>query len=175
MKGSYQVGDRVERFSCGAGPAGWRYAGVRDDGDAVDLVLDEAGRVLRLTAEHDGWPVRGGVLGDEVLWVRGTEEHRARAAGFTGTSPAYDVAVARLLGLGVGETRQVALVEVTEPVGAARTVQHGWARTAGPEPDVERYEVADLQTGERWVLHLSGEVVVSREGRNPAHLQTLTR
>jgi hypothetical protein len=175
VKGSYQVGDRVERFSCGAGPAGWRYAAVRDDGDTVELVLDEAGRLVRLTAEHDGWLVRGGVLGEEVLWVRGADEHRARAVGFTGTSPSYDVAVARALGLGVGDSRRVTLVELTEPVGAARTVEHGWARTAGPEDGVDRYEVADLQTGERWVLHLAGEVLVSREGRHPAHLLTLTR
>jgi hypothetical protein len=110
-----------------------------------------------------------------VLWVRGAQEHRAVASGFTGTSPGYDVATARLLDLQVGEVRQLRLVELAEPVAAARTVSQAWARTEAPEPDVERYEVADLDTAERWVVHLSGGVLVSREGACPAHLLTLTR
>ncbi len=173
MKGSYRVGPVDERFSCGAGPAGWRYVGTRAGGDTVDLTVDAAGRAVRLLAHHDGWELRGGSAGGEVLWVRGEEEHRAGAAGFTGSSPAYDLATARMLGLQVGQTRRVTLVEVSEPVAAARTVEHGWARTEGPEPDVDRYEVADLQTGERWVLHLSGEVLVSREGARTAALTAL--
>lgn len=171
MRGSYAVGDRVERFSCGPGPIGWRYTSTTDLGDSLDLVLDDDGRVRRVVADLDGWEVRGGVVGDEVVWVRGEQEHTATAAGFTGSSPAYDLATARLLGLAVGETRRVTLIELTEPVGAARTVIRGWARTAGPEEGVDRYEVADLDSGERWVLHLAGEVLVSRErGPHPAHL-----
>ena len=173
MKGSYRIGSVAERFSCGAGPAGWRYVGTRAGGDTVDLTVDMAGRTVRLLAQHDGWELRGGSVGEEVLWVRGEDEHRAAAAGFTGSSPAYDLATARMLGLQVGQTRRVTLVEVSEPVAAARTVEHGWARTEGPEPDVDRYEVADLQTGERWVLHLSGEILVSREGARTAALADL--
>jgi hypothetical protein len=172
VKGSYRVGEQVERFSCGAGPAGWRYVGTRE-GDSVDLTIDDTGRVIRLLAQHDGWELRGGSVGDEVLWVRGEDEHRATASGFTGSSPAYDLATATLLHLEVGETRSLALVEITEPVAGARTVEHAWARTAGPEPDVDRYEVADLQTGERWVLHLSREVLISREGARQAALTDL--
>lgn len=173
MRGSYRVGEVAERFSCGAGPAGWRYTSTTELGDSLDLTVDDDGRVRRLVAVLDGWEVRGGAVGEELLWVRGETEHRAAAAGFTGSSPAYEVAVARWLGLDVGASSRVALVELTEPVGAARTVQQSWTRTAGPEPDVDRYEVADLATGERWVLHLAGEVLVSREGRSPAVLVEL--
>jgi hypothetical protein len=173
VRGSYRIGEVVERFSCGAGPAGWRYVSSRDDGDTLDLTVDDDGRVRRLLADLDGWPVKGGSAGDELLWVRGEQEHAATAAGFTGGSPAFDLAVARLLHLEVGETVKVTLVELTEPVGAARTVVHGWARTEGPEPGVDRYEVADLSTGERWVLHLAPEVLVSREGARTAVLTEL--
>ena len=64
-------------------------------------------------------------------------------------------------------------MELTAPVGAARTVTHGWARTADPEDGVMRFEVADLQTAERWVLHVADQVVVSREGARPAVLTSL--
>lgn len=175
MKGRYRVGGvEEEEFSCGAGPQGWRYVGSRH-GDALDLTVDAAGRCVRLLASFDGWDVRGGSVGEEVLWTRGEDEHVATAAGFTGSSPAFDLATARLLGLQVGQSRQLALVELTEPVAAARTVTQAWVRTDGPEPDIERYEVADLDTGERWVVHLSGGVLVSREGSRPAHLVSLTR
>ena len=173
LRGSYRVGDLTERFSCGAGPLGWRYTSTTDLGDTLDLTVDEDGRVRRVQAQFDGWDVRGGTTGPEVLWVRGEDEHRAIAAGFTGVSPAFDLATARLLNLGVGESAKVTLVALTDPVGAARTVHHGWARTAGPEPEVDRYEVADLDTGSRWVLHVSAQVLVSREGERPAHLVAL--
>lgn len=174
MKGSYQLADSQEHFSCGPGPLGWRYTSRTTHGDTLDLVLETHGVVRRMEADFDGWAVRGGVVGDEVVWVRGEQEHSAGAKGFTGESPAFDLAVARLLALDVGATVQVSLVELTSPVGAARTVRHGWARTADPEPGVQRYEVADLATAERWVLHVSGEVLVSREGSRPAVLSGLT-
>lgn len=174
MRGSYRVGEVIEDFSCGAGPLGWRYTSRTDLGDSLDLTVDDDGRVRRIVAVLDGWEIRGGAVGEEVLWVRGEDEHVAAAAGFTGLSPALDLAVARLLALEVGQTAQVTLVELTEPVGAARTVTHGWARTAGPEPGVDRYEVADLATAERWVLHLAAEVLVSREGVRPAVLVDLS-
>ena len=166
MKGTYRVGNVEEAFTT---DGGW-YLGQRADGDRVELFDDG-----RLVALHDGWEVRGGRVGPDLVWVRGDDEHQATASGFTGTSPAYDVATARLLSLAVGERRQLKLVEIAEPVAAARTVTHAWARTEGPEPDVARYEVADLDTGERWVLHLSDGVLVSREGARPAHLVSLTR
>ena len=179
MKGSYAVGDDIEGFSCGSGPAGWRYVGTRAAGDSVDLTVDTSGRVLRLLVEQDGWVLRGGSAGQELVWLRGEDEHRAVAVGFAGSSPAFDLVVARMLALSVGSSQRVTLVEVCEPVAATRTVVHAWARTACEESGVDRYEVTDLDTAERWVLHLSGEVLVSREGasdrggldeRAPAHL-----
>ncbi len=169
MRGRYQVGERVERFSCGGG----RYTSTDEFGDTLDLTVDDQGRVRRLLAAFDGWEVRGGSVGEELYWVRGEDEHTAKAAGFTGSSPGFDLAMVRMLGLAVGESKRVTLVELAQPIGAARTVTHGWARTEGPEPGVDRYEVADLDTAERWVLHVAGEVLVSREGRFPAHLREL--
>jgi hypothetical protein len=173
VRGTYRVGEVVERFSCGAGPAGWRYTSTTDVGDTLDLTVDDDGRVRRLVAVLDGWEVRAGSVGDQVLWVRGDQEHRARADGLTGSSPAYEVALARGLRLEVGAARDLVLVEITEPVGAARTVRQRWARERGPEPDVDRWVVSDLDTGQRWVLHVSGEVLVSREGRAAAWLSEL--
>jgi hypothetical protein len=168
VRGSYRRADTVEHFTCGAG----RYTSRTDDGDTLDLTTDH-GRVRRLVADFDGWTVKGGSVGDELLWVRGEEEHRAVAAGFTGDSPAFDVAVARMLGLDVGATAQVLLVELMLPVGAARTVRQGWGRVESPDPEVERYEVADLATAERWTVNLAGPVVISREGSRPVVLDTL--
>jgi hypothetical protein len=173
MRGTYLVDGVEERFSCGPGPAGWRYTSRTEHGDTLDLTTDTHGLVRRMEADFDGWQVRGGMVGEEVLWVRGSQEHSARAAGFTGESPAFDLAVARMLALEIGATAQVALVELTAPVGAARTVRRGWARTEDTDDGVARYEVADLATADRWVLHVSGPVVVSREGSRPAVLTAL--
>ncbi len=123
---------------------------------------------------HDGWVVRGGVVGGVAEWVRGEEPGSAAASGFTGSSPAYDVALARHLAMGVGERRRLALVEVTEPVGAVRTVRREWARVAWAERDVECYEVTDPDTGAGSVLHVAGDVLLSRAGPGPATLATLT-
>ncbi|MGZ6826300.1 MAG: hypothetical protein ACXVGH_05865 [Mycobacteriales bacterium] len=164
MKGRYRVGGVVEVFTCDDE----RYDGRRVDGDSLVLTAD------RVVAVHDGWEVRGGVLGGELLWVRDGTEHRARAVAFTGTSPAYDVGLARRLRLGAGERARVRLVELTEPVGAARTVEQEWARGADPEEGVARYDVADLATGETWVVHLADGVLVSREGARTAWLEALT-
>lgn len=160
MRGRYQVGDRLEAFSL----VGDRYV-------TAGLVLDLA--TGRFEAEYDGWVLRGGAVASEALWVRGEEEHRADAVGFTGTSPAWDLAVARVLALDVRQSRRLALVELTEPVGAARTVRRTWTRAAAGEADLARYDVDDADTGERTVLHLAGDVLVSREGPRPAHLLDL--
>ena len=160
MRGSYQHADRVEAFTL----VGDRYV-------TAGLVLDLA--TGRFEAEYDGGVLRGGVVGGEALWVRGEDQHRAEASAFTAVSPAYDVTVAKLVDLAVGESRRIALVELIEPVGAARTVRRTWSRTASAEPDVARYEVDDADTGERSVLHVAGHVLVSREGPHPAHLLKL--
>lgn len=160
MRGSYQLVGRVEVFSL----VGDRYV---TPGLVLDLISG------RFEAEYDGWALRGGAVGGEALWTRGEEQHRAQAAGFTAASPAYDIAVARLLDLAPGESRKLALVELCEPVGAARTVRRTWTRTACDERDLHRYEVDDVDSGERSVLHLAGDVLVSREGRDPTHLLDL--
>ena len=177
----------VERFSCAPGPAGWRYVGERADPATgaplgrLDLTVDGSGRTVRLHVEAGGWELRGGSLGSEVLWRRGEQEHCAPAAGFTGTSPAYAVATARLLALEVGERRRVGLVAVTEPALATRAVDEGWALTGVEQREgleVARYEVADLTTGERRVVHRAGDVVVAADGVVLADLDgppTLTR
>ena len=158
----------LERFRSGPGPAGWRCVSDRTDAASgallsrLDLVLDATGRTLRLRAEAGGWELRGGATGPDLLWRRGEQERTERAAGFTGPSPAYDVACARLLALAVGESRRLRLVQVSEPVLAALTVDLSWALTAVEERrglEVAPYEVDDLATGGRGVLHLAGEVV----------------
>jgi hypothetical protein len=160
VRGTFQLADRVEAFTL----VGDRYV-------TTGLVLDLASG--RFEAEYDGWVLRGGVVGGVALWVRGEEQHRAEASAFTAVSPAYDVALARSLDLSMGQSRRLALVELTEPVGAARTVRRTWTRTASDEPDVARYDVDDADTGEHWVLNLAGQVLLSREGRWPAHLVDL--
>lgn len=155
--GVYRLADGgLERFSCAPGPAGWRYVS-----DRLDLTVDDLWVVVRLVVTRAGWEVRGGVVGPDVSWRRGGQEMSVRADGFTGPSPAYDVAAARQLRLAIGQSRRLRLVEVTEPVAATRTVDVQWARVA----DVlgtEQYEVDDLATGERRVVHLLGDVVVDR-------------
>ncbi|MCF2532708.1 hypothetical protein [Yinghuangia soli] len=175
----------VERFSCAPGPAGWRYRAVGDgDGRVTDVTLDARGRPVRVEAFAHGWRVRGGAAvvdgAAAVMWVRGPAdpegggeavEGEAKAQAFTGRSPAFLVGTARLLGLTVGASVRVRLVGLSEPALAPMTCDQGWALTeieehptpAGPLP-VARYEVADLATGERGVVHLAGDVVLSAPG-----------
>ena len=148
----------------------WSFDGETWRSAHLEVEVGPAG-VRRFSGDLDGWAVRGGAVGDRVLWVRDGEEHEAPAAGFTGDDPVWDVAVVRRVALGVGERVQLSLVHLDD-VGAALTVRQGWSRAADPEPDVQRYEVADLDTAERWEVHVSDDVPVS--GRRH-HLLTLTR
>lgn len=182
----------LERFSCAPGPAGWRYVSEVLSGDgetpqgSVDLAVDSWWRQVRLELRESGVTVRGGVSGREALWVRSANaggrgaEHAEEAVGFTGRSPAFLIALARLLRLEPGERVKVRLVEITEPALGAMRVEHGWtcAEVATHETDteplrVERYEVADLAAGEQRTVHLAGDVVVGasalelRELENP--------
>jgi hypothetical protein len=118
---------------------GWRW-----DEPGLHLRVDAAGVTTRLHVEGGGWVLRGGCVGDAVLWRRGDEEGEAVALGFAGASPAYDVAVALRLRLEVGESRRVRLVEVTQPVLATRLVDRQWSH-----PAQGRWVVDDLATGER--------------------------
>lgn len=177
-----------ERFSCAPGPAGWRYVSKTygPGGEVlgtVDLTLDSRARPLRMELRAGGWQVRGGAV-DGVAWVRtaadpagagpaGTDatEGHDRAHAFTGRSPGFLVATARLLRLDPGASARVRLVAFGEPVLAPRTLDQGWLlegvdtheTDSGPLL-VERYQVADLETGEQQVVHLAGDVVLAAAG-----------
>ncbi|BFV59006.1 hypothetical protein KCMC57_up41100 [Kitasatospora sp. CMC57] len=172
-----------ERFSCAPGPAGWRYVSktYAPDGAVLattDLTLDSRARPLRLELRSGGWLVRGGAV-DGVTWVRtaadGNPEHAAegydRAHAFTGSSPAFLIATARLLRLQPGSSSRVRLVAFTDPVLAPRTLDQGWLlesvqthETDSGPLQVEQYQVADLETGEQQIVHLAGDVVLAASG-----------
>jgi hypothetical protein len=176
----------VEVFSCAPGPSGWRYVSqtytaLNEPLGRVDVTVDAAWRQVRVQVTGGGWTLRGGLVGPDAVWVRspadaalgGDEgaEQTATAAGFTGRSPAFAVVTARLLGLSLLDRRRVRLVGVTEPACVALPVDEGWALVdvtehatdTGALP-VERYEVADLATAERRVVHLAGDVVLEAPG-----------
>ncbi|MBQ0987223.1 hypothetical protein KBZ10_22425 [Streptomyces sp. F63] len=171
-----------EHFHCAPGPSGWRYtARTTGPGGAhsgsVDLTTDQLGRPLRLELHAGDWQVRGAAL-DGVTWVR-TDPEGARATegnaparAFTGASPAFLVATARLLRLTPGgPAARVRLVALTAPVLAPRTVDQSWtllkseahATDSGPLT-VDAYQVTDLATGERHAVHLAGDVVLAAPG-----------
>ncbi|MFI9467407.1 hypothetical protein ACIHBQ_08035 [Streptomyces sp. NPDC052492] len=171
-----------EHFQCAPGTSGWRYVSqlTAPDGahlGSVDLTLDTLGRPLRLELHASSWQVRGAAL-DGVTWVRtdptGTHatEGNVRAHAFTGSSPAFLVATARLLRLtpSAAATR-VRLVAFTDPVLAPRTVDQSWALTdrethatdSGPLT-VDAYQVTALDTGEQHTVHLAGDVVLAAPG-----------
>ena len=199
----------VEVFSCAPGPSGWRYVSQVYDGSSaplgrVDVTVDDRWRQVRVQVKCGSWTVRGGVAGPEAVWVRaadalpgtapgappgaspgasaggsGGDEQTATAAGFTGRSPAFAVATARLLGLSLLGRRRVRLVAVTEPACLALPVDEGWALVDVTAHDtdsgplrVERYEVADLATAERRVVHLAGDVVLEAPGVELADLES---
>lgn len=180
-RGRYLTPAGEEEFDCAPGPAGWRYVsrllapgGGRAVG-SVDLTLDDLGRPLRLELVAGGWRVRGAAL-DGLTWVRmgaatgeDAQESNAPAQGFTGTSPAFLVATARLLRLTAADpTARVRLVDFAPPALAARTRQEAWTLlgsdvhpTDGGPLTVDNYGVDDLETGERRTVHLAGDVVLA--------------
>jgi hypothetical protein len=176
----------VEVFSCAPGPAGWRYVSqtylsTGEPVGRVDVTVDDAWRQVRVSVSGGGWTLRGGVTvsdtGSDAVWMRvadgvtSGEEQSLPAVGFTGRSPAFAVVTARLLRLGLLDRKRVRLVGVTEPSLATLPVDEGWALVDVTEHDtdegalpVERYEVADLATAERRVVHLAGDVVLEVPG-----------
>lgn len=167
-----------ERFSCGPEGGGWRYSAERSDGGTIELVADGRWRPARLQVTAGGNVLRGGAAGPELLWVTGGRERTARAAGFTGESPGLPVAIARSLRLAEGERLDVRVLELTTPSMAMRTVPQRWtlAETVrhdagGATLPVERYEVADLETGEVSEFHLAGDVVIAAPGIELVNLE----
>ncbi|MFJ3103274.1 hypothetical protein [Streptomyces sp. NPDC086835] len=171
-----------EHFQCAPGPSGWRYVSRTttpsgEDAGSVDLALDELGRPIRLELHAASWQVRGAAI-DGVTWVRtdptGTDarEGNAPAHAFTGTSPAFLVATARLLRLAPGApATRVRLVAFTDPVLAPRTVDQSWAlvKSEAHTTDnglltVDEYQVSALDTGEQHAVHIAGDVVLAAPG-----------
>ncbi|MFF1686241.1 MULTISPECIES: hypothetical protein [unclassified Streptomyces] len=179
-----------EHFHCAPGPSGWRYVSqtVTPSGDhsgSVDLAIDELGRPIRLELHSASWQVRGAAI-DGVTWVRtdptGTHatEGNAPAHAFTGTSPAFLVATARLLRLTpASPATRVRLVRFTDPVLAPLTLDQSWAllktkthaTDSGPL-NVDEYQVTDLNTGEQQAVHLAGDVVLAAPGIELEHLES---
>ncbi|WP_424213489.1 hypothetical protein ACN20G_16165 [Streptomyces sp. BI20] len=186
-----------EHFHCAPGPGGWRYTARRTAPDAgphapelgaVDLAVDDLGRPVRLELRGHGWQLRGAAL-DGVTWVRTdptdpTGEHaehgNVRAAAFTGASPAFLVATARLIAPRPGApATRVRLVRLTEPALAPRTEDLAWAllgtethpTDSGPLA-VDTHQVTDLATGEVHTVHLAGDVVLAAPGIELEDLDT---
>ncbi|POX40541.1 hypothetical protein [Streptomyces sp. Ru72] len=179
-----------EHFQCAPGPTGWRYVSQLttpsgDHAGSVDLALDELGRPIRLELHAASWQVRGAAL-DGVTWVRTdptgshATEGNVRAHAFTGTSPAFLVATARLLRLTPSSSAtRVRLVAFTDPVLAPRTVDQSWALIAREAHTtdnapliVDEYQVTALDTGERHTVHLAGDVVLAAPGIELEDLQS---
>jgi hypothetical protein len=145
--------------------------GERADGGRADLTVDARWRQIRVEITSAEWLLRGGIVGHDVLWVRAGTEHSAQAAGFLADSPGFLVAVARSLRLDPGADAVVPLVRLSGPALAPLTVTYRWLLAEittydtelAPLP-VERYEVADLATGEQFAVHLAGDVVLDAPG-----------
>jgi hypothetical protein len=180
----------AEHFHCATGPSGWRYTAQTttpsgDHAGSIDLTIDALGRPIRLEMHASAWQVRGAAL-DGVTWVRTdpTGEHaqegNAPAQAFSGASPAFLIATARLLGLAPGSpATRVRLVSFRPPVLAPLTIDQSWSlitRTAhstdsGSLP-VDNYRVADLATGEQLEVHIAGDVVLAAPGIELDELET---
>jgi hypothetical protein len=179
-----------EHFQCAPGPSGWRYVARTTTpsgapAGSVDLAVDERGRPIRLELRTAHWQVRGAAL-DGVTWVRTdpagahATEGTVRAHAFTGTSPAFLVALSRLLRLTPDspETR-VRLVAFAGPSLAPLTTDQSWslvnsethATDNGPLV-VDEYRVGDLSTGETHSVHLAGDVVLAAPGIELEELDT---
>ncbi|MFI0719115.1 hypothetical protein [Streptomyces sp. NPDC021224] len=179
-----------EHFHCATGPSGWRYTAqtTHPDGShagSVDLTVDDLGRPVRLELHAASWQVRAAAL-DGVTWVRSdpTGEHaqegNAPAHAFTGASPAFLVATARLLRLAPGgPAKRVRLVSFRPPVLAPLNVDQSWSlqsRTAHPADSgflpVDNFLVSDLASGEQHEVHLAGDVVLAAPGIELEDLDT---
>ncbi|MFF2310922.1 hypothetical protein ACFVVJ_04430 [Streptomyces albidoflavus] len=198
-KGRYSLHDphdhtplAEEHFHCAPGPHGWRYVAQlatptpeNDHLGSVDLTLDDLGRPLRLELHSGGWQVRGGAL-EGVTWVRtdptGQEatEGTAAAHAFTGNSPAFLVATARLLRLTTtSPPTRVRLVSFTGQALAPRTLDQQWAlrssethATDNGPLTVDEYLVGEVETGEQHTVHLAGDVILSAPGIELEDLET---
>lgn len=154
----------MERFTCGAGPAGWRYVATREQPGTgaplgrLDVVLSPGGAALRVQVATGGWLLRGGAVGPDLLWRRGDDERSERADGFTGSSPVWLLAAA-LRGGGHADPVRLRLVRLGDEALATSVVEQTWTRLAA-----ERWQVDDLGTGERGTVELAGDRVLRAPG-----------
>ncbi|WP_052852962.1 hypothetical protein [Streptomyces avicenniae] len=188
-KGRYRLHDPDDRtppadehFQCAPGPTGWRYVSRRTTvtgapSGSVDLTLDALGRPVRLELATGHWRVRAAAL-DGLTWVRmgadGTDaaQRTAEGRGFSGDSPAFLVATARLLRLTpAAPEARVRLVTFTAPHLAPRTHDQGWTLLGSEEHPTDsgpltvvHYRVDDLETGASGTVHLAGDVVLAAPG-----------
>jgi hypothetical protein len=151
---------------------GWRYVATDSAGGSVEVVVDDQWRQLRVDVARGGWRIRGGVTGRQLVWVRSggpdIEELSQRASGFVGCSPGLLIATARALALEPGGASTVSLVELAGDALAARLVRQRWRLAEVTEHQselrplrVERFEVADLDTGLLSELHLAEDVLLA--------------
>ena len=107
-------------------------------------------------------------------------EGNVQAHAFTGSSPAFLIATARLLRLTPDSpSKRVRLVRFTDPVLAPRTLDQSWslqkieahATDNGPL-SVAEYQVGDLDTGEQHTVHIAGDVVLAAPGLELEDLET---
>ncbi len=174
----------VERFRCAAEGSGWRYTSrlfTPDGADAgaVDVTVDLTGRPLRVAVDIGGWSLRGGRSGPDLLWVRrpveraagGADpvEHRERAHGFCGISPAFLVAAAAAVPR-TGQRLPLRLVSLSDALATVRSDQR-WRLTGvrsqpagGAALEVSAYDVVDVDTGDRRTVHIAGDVVLAAPG-----------
>lgn len=179
-----------EHFHCAPGPSGWRYTAQTttpsgDHGGSIDLTIDALGRPIRLELHASGWQVRGTRL-EGLTWVRSdpaglqAQEGNAPAHAFTGSSPGFLIATARLLRLAPGgPATRIRVVAFSAPVLAPRTLDQSWAlvnteaHTTDNDPlMVENYQVSDLETGEQHSVHIAGDVVLAAPGIELEDLET---
>jgi len=179
-----------EHFHCATGPSGWRYTAQTTTPDgahagSIDLTIDNLGRPIRLELHAFAWRVRGAAI-DGVTWVRTdpTGEHaqegNALARAFTGVSPAFWIATARLLRLAPDSpATRVRLVSFQPPVLAPLTVDQSWSLVSSTAHStdlgflpVDNFRVADLATGEQHDVHIAGDVVLAAPGVELEDLDT---
>jgi hypothetical protein len=79
-----------------------------------------------------------------------------------------------------GPAKRVRLVAFTLPVLAPRTLDQSWSLLGrevhttddGQSLTVDDYQVSDLETGERHVVHLAGDVLLAAPGVELEELET---
>ena len=167
-----------EHFHCATGPSGWRYTAqttgpagrprrLRRPDRRRPRPSDPPGTPRRRLAGPRSGPGRRH-LGPHRPHRRARQEGNAAAHAFTGSSPAFLVATARLLRLGPAPPRPASASSPSPPPcsrPAPSTSPGPWSEgqhtplTTAPCV-VDEYQVRALDTGEQHAVHLAGDVVL---------------